>query len=114
MTASTAGKASGLLSCDVSADGLTIAAGTELQGDDASILYWYESEVLSDEIATHIDACSQGPSQPSSAATRPFLYTLGRHHGSPFLAFSRVACSEYGKPATVRLFGRTSLHLERR
>ncbi|KAL1946579.1 hypothetical protein VTO73DRAFT_14683 [Trametes versicolor] len=40
MTASTAGKASGLLSCDVSADGLTIAAGTELQGDDASILYW--------------------------------------------------------------------------
>ncbi|OJT13353.1 WD repeat-containing protein 89 [Trametes pubescens] len=40
MTASTAGKASGLLSCDVSADGLTIAAGTELQEDDASILYW--------------------------------------------------------------------------
>ncbi|KAI0771969.1 WD40 repeat-like protein [Trametes elegans] len=35
-----AGSATGLLSCDVSADGLTIAAGTELQGDDASILYW--------------------------------------------------------------------------
>ncbi|KAI0824673.1 WD40 repeat-like protein [Trametes gibbosa] len=40
MTASSAGAARGLLSCDVSSDGLTIAAGTELQGDDASILYW--------------------------------------------------------------------------
>ncbi|KAI0676978.1 WD40-repeat-containing domain protein [Trametes maxima] len=40
MTASTAGTTRGLLSCDVSADGMTIAAGTELQGDDASILYW--------------------------------------------------------------------------
>ncbi|KAI0637917.1 WD40 repeat-like protein [Trametes polyzona] len=40
MTASSAGTVRGLLSCDVSADGLTIAAGTELQGDDASILYW--------------------------------------------------------------------------
>ncbi|KAI0356523.1 WD40 repeat-like protein [Trametes cingulata] len=40
MTASAAGTARGLLSCDVSADGMTIAAGTELQGDDASILYW--------------------------------------------------------------------------
>ncbi|THH33633.1 hypothetical protein EUX98_g496 [Antrodiella citrinella] len=29
-----------LLSCDVSTDGLTVAAGTDLQGDDASILYW--------------------------------------------------------------------------
>ncbi|KAH9850057.1 WD40-repeat-containing domain protein [Lenzites betulinus] len=40
MTASSAGARRGLLSCDVSADGLSIAAGTELQGDDASILYW--------------------------------------------------------------------------
>ena len=40
VTASTAGSALGLLSCDVSADGLTIAAGTELHGEDASILYW--------------------------------------------------------------------------
>ncbi|KAI9001307.1 WD40-repeat-containing domain protein [Trametes punicea] len=40
MTALTAGTARGLLSCDVSADGMTIAAGTELQGEDASILYW--------------------------------------------------------------------------
>lgn len=40
VTASTAGTALGLLSCDVSADGLTIAAGTELYGEDAAILYW--------------------------------------------------------------------------
>ncbi|KAI9066366.1 WD40 repeat-like protein [Trametes sanguinea] len=40
LTASTAGTAQGLLSCDASADGMTIAAGTELQGEDASILYW--------------------------------------------------------------------------
>ncbi|PSR71849.1 hypothetical protein PHLCEN_2v12350 [Hermanssonia centrifuga] len=40
MHASTAGNSRVLLSCDVSADGLTVAAGTDLQGDDASILYW--------------------------------------------------------------------------
>ncbi|TBU39158.1 WD40 repeat-like protein [Dichomitus squalens] len=40
LTASTAGGVHGLLSCDVSVDGLTIAAGTDLHGEDASILYW--------------------------------------------------------------------------
>ncbi|KAH9927131.1 WD40 repeat-like protein [Epithele typhae] len=40
LTASTAGTPRALLSCDVSSDGLTIAAGTDLKGDDASILYW--------------------------------------------------------------------------
>ncbi|CAL1701580.1 unnamed protein product [Somion occarium] len=29
-----------LLSCDLSADGLTLAAGTDLQGEDALLLYW--------------------------------------------------------------------------
>ncbi|KAH8106301.1 WD40-repeat-containing domain protein [Cristinia sonorae] len=29
-----------LLSCDVSSDGLTVVAGTDLEGEDASILYW--------------------------------------------------------------------------
>ncbi|KAI0080683.1 WD40 repeat-like protein [Panus rudis PR-1116 ss-1] len=29
-----------LLCCDVSADGMTVAAGTDLQGEDASLLYW--------------------------------------------------------------------------
>lgn len=35
------GKSQGFLCCDVAPDGLTIAAGTELQGEDALILYWY-------------------------------------------------------------------------
>lgn len=37
---STAGRARALLSCDASSDGLLVAAGTDLQGDDASIMYW--------------------------------------------------------------------------
>ena len=28
-------------SCDVSPDGFTVAAGTDLQGDDANIFFWY-------------------------------------------------------------------------
>ncbi|KAL4241427.1 WD repeat-containing protein 89 [Abortiporus biennis] len=40
MNALTSGARRSLLSCDVSSDGLTVAGGTELQGDDASILYW--------------------------------------------------------------------------
>jgi len=35
------GKPQGFLCFDVAPDGLTIAAGTELQGDDALVLYWY-------------------------------------------------------------------------
>ncbi|KAF8211539.1 WD40-repeat-containing domain protein [Mycena galopus ATCC 62051] len=34
------GQARALLSCDVSQDGLTIAGGTQLQGEDAHIVYW--------------------------------------------------------------------------
>ncbi|PPQ83949.1 hypothetical protein CVT26_011644 [Gymnopilus dilepis] len=34
------GKSQSLLCCDVSPDGLTVAAGTDLQGEEASILYW--------------------------------------------------------------------------
>ncbi|OCH95967.1 WD40 repeat-like protein [Obba rivulosa] len=40
MHALTSGRTPGLLSCDVSVNGMMVAAGTELQGDDASILYW--------------------------------------------------------------------------
>ena len=35
-----AGKKVSLLSCDASSDGLTVAAGSALQGEDASIVYW--------------------------------------------------------------------------
>ncbi|KAJ6627429.1 WD40-repeat-containing domain protein [Mycena sp. CBHHK59/15] len=34
------GRTRGLLCCDVSADGLTVAGGTQLQGEDAYIIYW--------------------------------------------------------------------------
>ncbi|EPT02816.1 hypothetical protein FOMPIDRAFT_1143324 [Fomitopsis schrenkii] len=40
MTAYTGIRPRALLSCDISMDGNVIAAGTELQGDDASLLYW--------------------------------------------------------------------------
>ncbi|KAH8113298.1 WD40 repeat-like protein [Phellopilus nigrolimitatus] len=36
----TTGRKAGLLSCDASPNGFLVAAGTVLQGDDASILYW--------------------------------------------------------------------------
>ena len=35
------GKFQGFLCCDVAPDGLTVAAGTELKGEDAFVLYWY-------------------------------------------------------------------------
>lgn len=35
------GKSQGFLCCDIAPDGSTVAAGTELQGDDALILYWF-------------------------------------------------------------------------
>ena len=39
------GKGLALLSCDVSEDGFTVVAGSELQGDDAVISYWYAIRV---------------------------------------------------------------------
>ncbi len=47
VSALTAGRQRPLLSCDASANGLTVAAGTELQGDDALILYWWVTRILS-------------------------------------------------------------------
>jgi hypothetical protein len=41
-----AGKARPLLSCDVSADGLTVAAGSDLQGEDAVIIYWCACQIF--------------------------------------------------------------------
>lgn len=34
------GQSRGILCCDVSPDGLTVAGGTQLQGEDAHIVYW--------------------------------------------------------------------------
>jgi hypothetical protein len=41
VTTGSTGRVRALLCCDVSTDGQTVAAGTDLQGDDALILYWY-------------------------------------------------------------------------
>ncbi|KAF8271720.1 WD40 repeat-like protein [Lactarius quietus] len=52
------GKQRTLLSCDVSSDGLTVVAGTELQEDDALILYWdprHPSAPLRKHTSTHSD-----------------------------------------------------------
>ncbi|GBE79373.1 WD40 repeat-like protein [Sparassis crispa] len=40
MSTSSSGRHRPLLSCDVSSDGFLVAAGTDFQGEDASILYW--------------------------------------------------------------------------
>jgi len=48
------GEQRALLSCDVSIDGLTVAAGTELRGEDAQILYWCVRH-------THIDSSPDIP-----------------------------------------------------
>ncbi|KAI9512719.1 WD40-repeat-containing domain protein [Russula earlei] len=47
-----------LLSCDVSSDGLTVAAGTEVREDDALILYWdprHPAAPLRRHTCTHSD-----------------------------------------------------------
>jgi len=40
------GNSGALLCCDVSFDGLTVAAGTDLKGVDALIQYWCEKNIL--------------------------------------------------------------------
>ncbi|KAI0269312.1 WD40 repeat-like protein [Gloeopeniophorella convolvens] len=52
------GRQRGLLSCDVSPDGLTVAAGSELQGEDALIVYWdprHPAAPLRKHTSTHSD-----------------------------------------------------------
>ncbi|KAF6762413.1 WD40-repeat-containing domain protein, partial [Ephemerocybe angulata] len=52
------GKARPLLSCDISADGWTVAAGSELQGEDAVITYWdprNPTATLRSHTSTHSD-----------------------------------------------------------
>ncbi|KAJ7283405.1 hypothetical protein C8J57DRAFT_1217843 [Mycena rebaudengoi] len=39
-TTANLGQACGILCCDVSLDGLTVAGGLQLQGEDADIVYW--------------------------------------------------------------------------
>ncbi|PPQ83653.1 hypothetical protein CVT25_006259 [Psilocybe cyanescens] len=63
------GKRQALLCCDVSPDGLTVAAGTELQGDDASILYWDPRQPAT-PVRTHSSTHSDDITTLSLAASR--------------------------------------------
>ncbi|KAH9180037.1 WD40 repeat-like protein, partial [Lactarius sanguifluus] len=70
------GKQRTLLSCDVSSDGLTVAAGTELQEDDALILYWdprHPSAPLRKHTSTHADDITTVNFSRSSERSRKLL-----------------------------------------
>ncbi|KZT12893.1 WD40 repeat-like protein [Laetiporus sulphureus 93-53] len=86
VTALTAGSAPALLSCDISTDGRIIAAGTELKGDDALVLYWdprspaaplrTHSSTHSDDItAVHFSHSSSGSRVLLSASSDGLLCT---------------------------------------
>ncbi|KAJ3748832.1 WD40-repeat-containing domain protein [Lentinula detonsa] len=69
------GKSRAFLSFDVSLDGYTLAAGTELQGEDASVLYWdprQPNTPLRTHTSTHSDditAVHFSPSRPGVLLT---------------------------------------------
>lgn len=70
------GKQRTLLSCDVSSDGLTVAAGTELQQDDALVLYWdprHPSAPLRKHTSTHADDITTVNFSRSSERSRNLL-----------------------------------------
>uniref|UniRef100_A0A8H7XZ04 WD40 repeat-like protein n=1 Tax=Psilocybe cubensis TaxID=181762 RepID=A0A8H7XZ04_PSICU len=59
----------GLLCCDVSPDGLTVVAGTELKGEDASILYWDPRQPAT-PVRTHSSTHSDDVTTVSFAGSR--------------------------------------------
>ncbi|KAH9062019.1 WD40 repeat-like protein [Lactarius vividus] len=70
------GKQRTLLSCDVSSDGLTVVAGTELQEDDALVLYWdprHPSAPLRKHTSTHADDITTVNFSRSSERSRNLL-----------------------------------------
>ncbi|KAJ7067920.1 WD40-repeat-containing domain protein, partial [Mycena amicta] len=74
----------GILSCDVSADGMTVVGGTQLEGDDAHIIYWdprqsaaplrVHSSTHSDDI-TVLRFCPDSPNLLLSASTDGLIST---------------------------------------
>jgi hypothetical protein len=48
------GKSHALLAFDISSDGFTVAAGTELQGDEALVLYWFGFHTFSLPLIKHL------------------------------------------------------------
>ncbi|TFK43035.1 WD40-repeat-containing domain protein [Crucibulum laeve] len=76
-----AGKSRAILCCDVSPDGLTVAAGTEFQGDDAYILYWdprRPSAPIRTHSSTHSDDITSLSFSPISfkPSTEPSAHSL--------------------------------------
>jgi len=70
------GELKALLSCDVSSDGLTVAAGTELKQDDALILYWdprHPAAPLRKHTSTHSDDITTVNFSRSSERQRDLL-----------------------------------------
>ncbi|CAA7270746.1 unnamed protein product [Cyclocybe aegerita] len=63
------GQSRPLLCCDISKDGLTVAAGTDLQGDDAFILYWDPRQPAT-PLRTHSSTHSDDITTVSFAPTR--------------------------------------------
>ena len=77
------GKSQGFLCCDVAPDGLTIAAGTELQWEEALILYWYswsEKRSRSTELTFYF---IRDPRQPATP-----LRTHGSTHSDDITTLS--------------------------
>ncbi|KZT20669.1 WD40 repeat-like protein [Neolentinus lepideus HHB14362 ss-1] len=71
-----AGRPRTLLSCDVSLDGLTVAAGTELQGEDALIQYWdprHPAAPLRTHSMTHSDDITALHFRPSQGKCKNLL-----------------------------------------
>ncbi|KAI0254218.1 WD40 repeat-like protein [Lactifluus subvellereus] len=78
------GEQRALLSCDVSSDGLTVAAGTELQQDDALIVYWdprHPAAPLRKHTSTHSDDITTVRFPRSSERSRNNLLLSGSTDG---------------------------------
>jgi len=73
------GEQRALLSCDVSPDGLTVAAGTELRQEDALLLYWdprHPAAPLRKHTSTHSDDITSVHFSRSRSSERPLRDVL--------------------------------------
>ncbi len=68
------GKNIPLLCCDVSHDGLTVVAGSDLQGDDASIFFWCVFLLVAMAIHT---ISVQGSTPARNSTTHPCFDSFG-------------------------------------
>lgn len=70
-----------MLCCDISSDGRTVAAGTDLQGDDALVVYWYVRRSSYFELSNHF--WRRDPRRPAAP-----LRTHGSTHSDDVTAMS--------------------------